>query len=530
MIQKFARDNRSALWGLLGAIAVAFFLLALWTPIMQDDLVFMAQSAVIPESDAQNAAACFSWEAWRGHVALMYVENNGRLANILAPLGAWLLPQWLRALLIGCCAAWIFFMVSTMTSDSRRDWRVLLLIWALSLVAWPWRDRLMLWDYALNYLFASALILPFLYLYCRRSNSRWLIVAGALCGFFGAWFHDGSAVCLVAAVGTLALLRRFRLSSGQWAMLAALVAGTIVVLASPGEWQRASGELGSNSLLANIAVTVKIEPLVWILAAVWAIAALFAKKTIAVWMSDDMLITASLMAFYSLAMSVLLDPSGRYGWQAEVFATIALFRQWRLERVVVRQSIRKLLLSAAALFVVITMSSAISFQHRVWVENEEIYRAFRSSVNGTVCRDILTQADEPSLALKLPTTDVWGSAFQMACANACLPEDGRMLAVVPECFEDFSIDSIRPLDGDARLGVYRGYLVGTDTVAPFDAPGFLSGAQRTAVRDLLITDSEGDKAIRTFWLYKFREPREGGRAAVLWGPVSEAVTCAELPR
>lgn len=514
------RDTR-IFRALLATIAAAFFLLALWTPLMQDDLVFMAQSAVLPEADAPAASAHFSWEAWRGHVALMYLDNNGRLSNILAPLGAWLLPQWVRALLTGCCAAWIFYMVTLMACDKRR-WQALLLIWALSLVAWPWRDRMMMWDYALNYLFTSALILPFIYLYCRQSLSRALVAAGALCGFFGAWFHDGSALCLVATVGTLAMIRRFRLTSGQWTMLAALLAGTIAVLASPGEWQRASGELGSNSLISNILITVKIEPLAWVLVAVWVVCL----KKAGGWLKDDLLVAASLMAFYSLIMSIMLDPSGRYGWQAELFATVALFRRWR--GVKVGGTLRKLLLAGAGVFVTAILASAISYQYRLNAENEEIYSEAEASPTGTVCRDLLSPADEPRTALRLPTTDVLGSAFQMACANACRSERGKMLAVVPECFTDFSIDSIRQLDGNARVGIYRGYLIGTDTVTPFDPPGFLSGAQRTAVRDLVLTDADGNSEVRRFWIYKFREPRAGGRAAVMWGEVNDDVTRAEL--
>ena len=45
MAQKFENYSGLPAHAVLAAVAVSFFLLALWTPLMQDDLVFMAQSA-----------------------------------------------------------------------------------------------------------------------------------------------------------------------------------------------------------------------------------------------------------------------------------------------------------------------------------------------------------------------------------------------------------------------------------------------------------------------------------------------------
>lgn len=517
------------LYIVLAAIAVCFFLLAFWTPLMQDDLVFMAQSADLSRLD-EGVPASFSWGAWLDHCRLMYLENNGRLSNLLAPLGTWLLPQWGRALLIGLCSSWILFMVGRMAFGRSDNWKGLLLIWAVSLVAWPWRDRLMFWDYALNYLAASALLLPFLYLFCKNSKSNYAVILGSLCGFFGAWMHDGSALCMLAAVGSLALLRRFRLSRGQWFMVAALVAGTIAVLASPGEWQRASGEVGSNSLARNLFISLQIEPLAWVLGLLLVAMAVSRRNLFNGFLADDVMLSCSLMAFFSFVMSVLLDPSGRYGWQAGVFAAVALFGLAKECGVKLPRRLADTVVALAAVFVVVVMTSAIRFQHRLWDENAEIFTEAEASETGTVFRDLLTKVDEPFIALRIPTTGIWESSFQMACANAARSPEGKMIAVVPECFRNFAVDSIRPLGGDAGVGIYKDYLVSTDTVAPFDAPGFLCGAQRTAVNDLLLVDADGTATTRTFWLYKFRTPGADGRAVVFWGKVSGEVSSASMPR
>lgn len=530
MIQKFALCPKFALSVILAAIALSFFFLALWTPLMQDDLVFMAQAADLSRIDDPSAAHGFSFDAWLGHIKLMYLENNGRLANILAPVGAWLLPQWLRALLTGLCAAWIFYMVAAIACDGRPRWRGVLGLWALSLVAWPWRDRLMFWDYALNYLFASALLLPFLSLFCKKRLPDGMAAVGALCGFFGAWMHDGSAVCMAAAVFFLALRRRFRLSRGQWVMAAALLLGSVAVLASPGEWQRASGEVGSVSLLRNLLVSLRIEPLVWLLFLLLGYLAVFRRDLLRKFLGDELLLGTALMALFSFLMSVVLDPSGRYGWQAEVFVSAALLGLWNMAGHRLSPSLKTTLAVVSALLAGVVMVSAVLFQHRLWEENNEILSEAESSPTGTVFRYVLSKADEPLTALRLPATEVWANSFQMACANALRCQRGRMVAVVPERFRDFSVDSLRMLEGDAGVGVYGGYLVGTDTVAPFDEPGFLCGAQRTAVRTLLLTDSAGVSTPVTFWLYKFRVPRSGGRAVVLWGPVKDGVRGASLPR
>ncbi len=510
MTQKIARPSNAALHMVLAAVAAAFFLLALWTPLMQDDLVFMAQSA-----DLSADPPVFSWDAWRGHVALMYAENNGRLANILAPLGAWLMPGWGRALLIGLCAAWVFYIAGRMAFGGRVVWKGVLLMCALSLAAWPWRDRLMLWDYALNYLFASALLLPFLYLFCEKRSDGRGVVVGSMCGFFGAWLHDGSALCMLAAVGTIALSRRLRLSRGQWIMALALLLGTVAVLASPGEWQRASGELGSNSLARNLVISLSIEPLAWLLAvAVLFLLALPSRRVGAlrrVIASDNLFIGCLLMTGYSFLMSVMLAPSGRYGWQAGVFASVALFRLWG------EAGIRLPSLISRTVVSVVVMVSAISFQRLLWIENEDILSEAGSSEYGTVFRDLLSGADEPLVALRLPATGIWRSAFQMACANALAsPSSSKMTAVVPA-----SLASLSEIPATS-LFIYNDCLLGTDTVAPFDEPGFLCGPQRAAVSTILLTDSSGVTSPVTFWPYKFRHPFLAGRALVFYGTVPPA--------
>ncbi len=534
MAQKFENYSGLPAHAVLAAVAVSFFLLALWTPLMQDDLVFMAQSADLSRVGEPGGAAAFSWDAWLGHVRLMYVENNGRLANILAPLGAWLLPQWLRALLIGLCSAWIFAVAGRMAFGRWDNWRGLAAMWAVSLAAWPWRDRLMFWDYALNYLSASALLLPFLYLFCKRRPTGRFVALGALCGFFGAWMHDGSALCMAASVGTLAILRRLRLSRGEWAMAAALVLGTAAALASPGEWQRASGEVGSSSLLRNLWVSLRIEPLVSVLAGSAAALPLLPteqrKKLLGAWRAGGLLPGCALMAFYSFAMSLLLDPSGRYGWQAGVFAAVALFGLWRGVFLKASRGVMNFAALSMACAAAAVMASAISFQHRLWVENGEILAEAEVSETGTVFRDVLSRADEPLLALRLPASEVWRNSFQMACANASRSPRGKMVAVVPEALRGFDVDSLRLLGGNAGVGEYRGYIISIDTVTPFDVPGFLCGAQRSAVCDLVLTAPDGSSSSATFGVYKFRVPRSGGRAVALWGPVSGEVSAASTLR
>lgn len=525
MAQFPARHRGAALPILLAAVAAAFAMLAFWTPLMQDDLVFMAQAA-----DRSADPAAFTPAAWLDHAALMYAENNGRLANILAPLGAWLLPAWGRALLIGLCAAWIFFIAARMVSGGgRASWRVVALMFALSLAAWPWRDRLMFWDYALNYLFASALLLPVLYLFCKGKPGWRPVAAGALCGFFGAWLHDGSALCMLAAVGALVITRRACLTRPRWIMGISLALGTVAVLASPGEWQRASGELGSNSLAYNLLVSLAIEPLAWVLAAatigviVWRSPR--AKAFAARLFVDNIFLGCSFMALFSTLMSIMLDPSGRYGWQAGVFASVALFRLWRDAGVSLPRGVVRAVVCGALCVAAVVMVNAISFQRRLWIENVEILSEARSSDCGTVFRDLLTTADEPLTALRIPATGIWQSAFQMACANALShPDSPRMTAVVPSALA--SLSEIPTAD---TLFISEGYLLGTDTVAPFSEPGFLCGAQRSAVVELLLTDSAGVTRSATFWPYKFRHPALGGRALVFYGsvPLSTVAASAE---
>ena len=48
------------------------------------------------------------------------------------------------------------------------------------------------------------------------------------------------------------------------------------------------------------------------------------------------------------------------------------------------------------------------------------------------------------------------------------------------------------------------------------------------MRRLVLTDESGADSETVFWLYKFRVPKSGGRAAVFYGPVSGEVRAASV--
>ncbi len=159
----------------ISAIATTYFLLSLWTPMLQDDLVFQAQSL-----DSHDPSAGFSLSGWLRHISTQWVENNGRLANILAPLGSMMFPRWCRALITAASVSAIFMLLGCLSRPTHKehadnpaaDAAAMASLWLASMVCWPWRDRIMLWCYELSYATSMAAILLFIFFLTLCGRNR----------------------------------------------------------------------------------------------------------------------------------------------------------------------------------------------------------------------------------------------------------------------------------------------------------------------------------------------------------------------
>lgn len=526
------------------AIATAYFLLSRWTPLLQDDLVFQAQSL-----DPHNPSAGFSLQGWLRHIATQWIENNGRLANILAPLGSMVFPRWCRALITAASVSAIFILLGNLsrsahkehTGNQAADAAAMTSIWLASMLCWPWRDRIMLWDYALNYATSMAAILLFIFLlthFCRhkKAQSATILLAAIPVAIIAGWMHDGISVPLAGALGILALIRRMRLTPRWWLLTAAFAAGTAISLSAPGEWSRAETEIGATSMANNLRMLLKSAPLVPLMPVVAAMAIIRPqlRRKLPLLMESDTFIIAVAFVALSTAMNLALDITPRYNWATDIMAALAL---WKGARTCISGQ-HKLRCIATAwsclLFTMVPICAALHAQHALWQESNDIEAEIARSPHGTVFRDIIMPEHISPLALRQTTAGIWGNQFHMACYNGHGMAGNRMAAVVPAALHDFTFREATPLKGNADIYLWRGHMVSADTIAPFPPEqGFPSGRQRSAVRNLCLHSAAGQDTTITAGIFKFNLATGTCPTAVYWGtapatPAGDTFTHADL--
>ena len=524
------------------AIATTYFLLSLWTPLLQDDLVFQAQSL-----DPHNPSAGISLSGWLTHIATQWVENNGRLANILAPLGSMMLPRWCMALITAASVSAIFMLLGYLsrpvhkerTGNPAADAAAIASLWLASMVCWPWRDRIMLWDYALNYAASMAAILLFIFFLtlCGRNKKEpqaKMLLAAIPVAIIGGWMHDGISVPLAGAIGVLALIRRMRLTPRWWLLTSAFAIGIAISLSAPGEWSRAGTEIGSASVGSNLRTLFKSAPLVPLIPIVAAIALIRPqlRRKLPLLMESDTFIIAVAFVALSCAMNLALDITPRYNWATSIMASLALWKGARtcIPRLNKRRVTAATWQAAAAWLclscTMVPICAALHAQHTLWQEHSAIEAEIARSPRGTIFRDIIMPEHISPLALRQTTAGIWGNQFQMACYNARGMTGDRMAAVVPAALKDFSFRNATPLQGNAGIYLWRGHLVSADTITPFPpAQGFPSGRQRSAVRSLRLRSASGKETTVTAGIFKFNLATDTCPTAVYWGTAPATPAC-----
>lgn len=509
---------------------------------LQDDLVFQAQSL-----DSHDPSAGFSLSGWLRHISTQWVENNGRLANILAPLGSMMFPRWCRALITAASVSAIFMLLGCLSRPTHKehadnpaaDAAAMASLWLVSMVCWPWRDRIMLWCYALSYATSMAAILLFIFFLtlCGRNRKEppaKMLLAAIPVAIIGGWMHDGISVPLAGALGILALIRRTRLTPRWWLLTSAFAIGIAISLSAPGEWSRAGTEIGSASMADNLRTLFKSAPLVPLMpvAASMAIIRPQLRRKLPLLMESDTFIIAVAFVVLSSAMNLALNITPRYNWATGIMAALAL---WKGARTCIpglnKRRVTAATWQAAAAWLclpctMVPICAALHAQHALWLESNAIETEIARSPRGTIFRDIIMPEHISLLALRQTTAGIWGNQFHMACYNAHGMTGDRMAAVVPSALKDFSFRNATPLRGNAGIYLWRGHMISADTIAPFPpTQGFPSGRQRSVVRNLRLRSASGKETTIIAGIFKFNLATDTCPTAVYWGTAPATPPC-----
>lgn len=238
------RWQEAAYWGLLLASCVLMLVMNVWTPFKEDDMAF----ALIAGSNLHDL-----WQFQVDH----FMTANGRFSDVVATMFC----AYLGKPLFNVCNTLVFgllaHLVTTLSTGGRRDPMVLAMLLAVVGCCLPVPGQTLLFVAgSCNYLWAVTASL-LLVRYLQRPHSGplgWgrglLLLLGS---FIAGNFNEATSMGLFAGLCLYYALNRRELDRRAVVALTGYLLGIVLIVASPGAWQRAAaGDIVVDLPLADL--------------------------------------------------------------------------------------------------------------------------------------------------------------------------------------------------------------------------------------------------------------------------------------
>ena len=427
-----------------------------FTPLAFDDYAFISLYL-----DHNGGSPEFSLKGLAGFFNEMRTYDNSRIANQLAPIFG-LMQPWknLFAILTGLLCGSIALLILRFANLNRNKALAFSSVWLLMLVALPWRNSILVMDYALNYIFSTFVTLLFLLMMIRRWRKGVARrVAMMLFAIVAGGFHEGFAFPSICGLGVFILTRRFRLNAGWWMTFALYIISALWFALSPGILARVGRELTEQALSVPL---YKYLADLWLTIIVCATLAFYCvRKGFREVMKDETLVVFSVIMIVGALLSIIVEHTGRTAFWPEICAIIIMLRLSKsyIERLGTRIAIVTALICDGLLTAQNIYS--LSWIKRIYDENEKIMailfpggkgesiRAYGYSnlqkecsgdiPSGTVFMDIIMPEQMPLATLYIPLKSLWVTGFQYQTLNGMY--NPRKIAIVPTSLEKVEIKS-----------------------------------------------------------------------------------------
>lgn len=443
-------------------IAIIYALFSYWTPYAFDDYVFMT---VYREQN--GGSETFSISALIDYAKTIRMVDNGRLANILSPISTLILPKWLFSTITGFMISGIFYMgVKLAGVDRRNRFLAVVIFWLLSLFCLPWRNSIMVPDYLLNYVFSSFFLLLLLCILVtieQKPLSIAQLTVAFVNAFIAGMMHEGFSVPFFGGLCIYTLIRRFHLRWQWWVIVAAFFAAMVLVVIAPGTLLRLGHESETFSVAARLKSFFTVTPLAPVSIAI-CLGYILKKKSIQPLchkLNSQPIIVAFATALLATAMAIIVKPTPRVGWIAELFFMIVLTHLFAngLNKLSKRRAIAigGILNLVGAVFFAFVLNAAKKLDD----QNTKILAEIDKSPNGTVFYDILPPDDFALPYLYLPMRYQYVETFQIKALRDYFQ---KSCAIVPTALRDVTFEKMRPIPGNSDLLIYNGELLSRDTV------------------------------------------------------------------
>lgn len=498
-------------WLLAAAALFAAASAAIWAcaPVMKEDVAFREMLRYF-----NGGSDGFSPGALWDYILCQRAVDNGRAANILSPLSTLYGGPLAKGVLGGISLSATCLFLTLIARGRKAPGPADLLLFggaaAAAFFLLPFRDNMVVFDYALNYILSGALATTLCYCACRsltapRPPAETAIAC--LAGFLAGANHDGFALPLLAAFGCLALFRRFRLPGRCWAIGLALLAGALVPVTAPAEWSRAAGALGGAPIASSLGVMARFAPAVFLplLLVPAAVKALRTRRRRSngetEWPGDALL---ALLWLFSLGLFLPFGLEARQGWLPGCAALGLMMSAAR--PLLTRLPARAALAAGSALTAgACALALYIGRWQSVVARNDaEILAALESSPDGTAFIDRVDARDLPWLSLARLANDQGNLSVSYGPLNLNAPR-GKVFVVVPSAVRDYSGTEARRLGEGSPVVEFRGHLL-LDSVPESFSRGYSAGGYSEAWLTVRYRFSSGFETSRRQRAFRFNLP------------------------
>ncbi len=453
---------------ILAIIGIGMLALYQITPLQADDTYFGARwrDYILGLTDA------FDWKAYADWIYYEVHIDSPRLFNLLFPLLGLYMPKWIFNILSALiCVATVALLARSASVTRRQPLRLAIIALAYMLLM-PWDDNMLAVCLTLNYVWEGMTAIAAIWAYFKAST-RFHPAALAAIGLVAGAGHEMCAIALAGALSLHALLCRFRLNRGQWAVLGGTLAGCAALMAVmlQGRHSYLSSELAtSQALIYNIHAMathlVLHTPIA--VALIAAIVALLpvrrARRAMADLRSPFLVMAAAALAGM-LPVVLLCFQSPRIGWFPELMSIAALATlasSLLPAHVLSRRIVARPLLAAAVALLTIHLAVAAVYLDKIARSVRQLNRCLAESDGGNIVCDFLSIDQLPAIAynkLTLSRTFWEIPSWSWRCD---LYYGGPHTFPVPVELLDIDPAKLVPIPGNTPYCLYGPWLVARD--------------------------------------------------------------------
>ncbi len=431
--------SRNNLW-IVGAIAsLVYGLLSYLVPFQLDDIWYAGLR-----------------DRFGGYMEIMqfhWLEQNGRLGNLLCPFLIGELPKWLFAIAVGCCSGGLLVQSARLScrAGDRCDWCRILFFWLVFAVGLPWHDDIMVADFALNYVLSAWLNITFLTVFFGHRRVGLLFM---ICGVAAGWSHEGVSVPLLCGLLLWGIVRSKEFDRRKCLLLICYALGIAIVVSSPGLWERAANK---SELAAELNLRTMMRTAVFWFPAASALLLTFCLCGIVKrWRQFVVKAFADSVSFVGIAAIVCsyfivlyTGASFRGAFMAELLSVVVVFRTF-IGRV------NKPVAIVSAVLLTVFYGGVLWWQYKLDRQNRTIEQKL-SRNGGPLFIPLIDYT--PCYTLGHPSDGQWRNPLQYVLLNEKYGVD-EPIVVLPQELADFGGKTYGvELEGDAGAVLYGDFVL-----------------------------------------------------------------------